>query len=88
MAAQEEDPDSLLNFYRALLRFRKEHPVALWGDYVELLPEDKHLYVYERNYAGSKLLVICSFTAEQVRFDAPPGHRAGGEGRWSWATTI
>ena len=72
-AAQEEDPDSLLNFYRRLLRFRKEHPVAIWGDYVELLPEDKHLYVYERNHAGCKLLVICSFTEEQIRFQAPTG---------------
>ena len=72
-AAQEEDPNSLLNFYRRLLRFRKEHPVAIWGDYVELLPEDKHLYVYERNYAGCKLLVICSFTEEQIRFQAPTG---------------
>lgn len=72
-AAQETDPDSLLNFYRKLLRFRKEHPVVLWGDYVELLPKDRQLYVYERNLAGKKLLVICSFTAEQVRFQAPAG---------------
>ena len=40
---------------------------------MELLPEDKHLYVYERNYEGSKLLVICSFTDEQIRFRAPDG---------------
>ena len=72
-AAQEDDPNSLLNFYRRLLRFRKEHPVVLWGDYVELLPKDRKLYVYERNLGGKKLLVICSFTAEQVRFDAPAG---------------
>lgn len=73
VAAQEEDPNSLLNFYRRLLRFRKEHPVALRGDYVELMPEDRNLYVYERNLAGSKLLVICSFTDKQVRFQAPAG---------------
>jgi oligo-1,6-glucosidase len=73
VAAQEEDPNSLLNFYRKLLRFRKETPVVLWGDYVELLPEDKNLYVYERNYAGRKLLVICSFTDQQIRFQAPAG---------------
>ena len=73
VAAQEEDPNSLLNFYRKLLRFRKETPVVLWGDYVELLPEDKNLYVYERNHAGRKLLVVCSFTGKQVRFQAPAG---------------
>ena len=71
VAAQEADPDSLLNFYRKLLRFRKEHEVALRGDYVELLPESKELYVYERNLSGKKLLVICSFTADQVRYESP-----------------
>ncbi len=73
VAAQEEDPDSLLNFYRKLIRFRKETPVALWGDYREHRPEDKKLYVYERNHQDQKLLVVCSFTGEQVRFEAPEG---------------
>ena len=73
VAAQEEDPDSLLNFYRKLIRFRKETPVALWGDYREHRPEDKKLYVYERNHQDQKLLVVCSFTDEQVRFEAPEG---------------
>ena len=47
--------------------------MALWGDYVEHMPEDKNLYVYERNYEGKKLLVICSFTDKQLRFEAPAG---------------
>ncbi len=71
--AQEEDPDSLLNFYRKLLKFRKEHPVAIYGSYRELMPKDKNLYVYERSYEGSRLLVICSFTRAQIRFEAPEG---------------
>ena len=87
-ADQEADPDSLLNFYRALLRFRKEHPVALWGDYVELLPEDRKLYVYERNYEGKKLLVVCSFSEDPVRFQAPAGieldEKALVFGNYSW----
>lgn len=70
---QEKDEDSLLNFYRKLLKFRKEHPIAIYGTYRELMPESRKLYVYERSYQGKRLLVICSFTAEQVRFDAPEG---------------
>ena len=73
VAAQEDDPASLLNFYRRLLRFRKETPVAIWGDYREHRPEDKNFYVYERDYEGQRLLVICSFTDEQLRFEAPEG---------------
>ena len=75
--AQEEDEDSILNFYRKLLKFRKEHPIVLYGDYRELRPRDKDLYVYERRYQGKRLLVICSFTREQLRFEAPEGYDLG-----------
>ena len=71
VAAQEDDPNSILNFYRRLIRFRRDHPVVLYGSYREYMPKDRKLYVYERVYDGKRLLVICSFTAEQVRFDAP-----------------
>ena len=43
-------------------------------DYHEFMPEDKNLYVYERRYEGKRLLVICSFTREQFRFEAPEGY--------------
>ena len=69
--AQEADPDSLLNFYRKLLKFRKEQPLVLYGTYREYRPKDKHFYTYERSYEGKKLLVICSFSAEALRWDAP-----------------
>jgi len=71
VAAQEQDPNSLLNFYRKLLRFRRENEVALYGEYIEYMPEDKNFYVYERRLNGERLLVICCFSAQQLRFDAP-----------------
>ncbi len=71
VAAQEDDPDSLLNFYRALLQFRKENVAALYGDYREYFPESKDFYVYERRSEEQRLLVICSFSSELKRFDAP-----------------
>ena len=71
--SQTDDPDSLLSFYRAALKFRRENPVVIYGDYKELLPRSRELYVYERNHEGKKLLVICSFTDKPVRFDAPNG---------------
>ena len=72
---KEDDPDSLLNFYRRLVRFRKSTPVALYGSYRELDPNSRKLYTYLREYEGAKLLVVCSFTDDQVRFDAPEGLR-------------
>ena len=74
VAAQENDPDSLLNFYRRLIAFRRSEPLVLYGSYREYQPENKKLYIYERRYEGKRLLVICSFTAGQQRFDAPEGY--------------
>ena len=71
--AEEADENSLLNFYRRLLKFRRDNPIVIYGDYIEHMAESKELYVYERNYRGKKLLVVCSFTSEAVRFDAPEG---------------
>ena len=71
--SQQNDPDSLLNFYRDVLQFRRNNPVVVYGDYVEHLPKSRELFVYERNLAGKKLLVICSYSEKPVRFDAPEG---------------
>ena len=75
--AQEDDPGSLLNFYRRLLAFRKNNAVALYGTYKEYRPKDKNFYVYERRYGGKRLLVICCFASEFTRFDAPEGITLG-----------
>lgn len=71
--SQQDDENSLLNFYRDALQFRRDNPVVVYGDYAEHCPKSKELYVYERNLAGKKLLVICSFSENPVRFDAPEG---------------
>lgn len=73
VAAQEADPDSLLNFYRALLAYRKQEPLVLWGEYREHFPKSRDFYVYERSYQGRKLLVICRFGAAPKAFAAPAG---------------
>ncbi len=71
--AAEKDPDSILNFYRALLKFRKENEIVIYGDYKEHYKNSKKLYVYERNYDGKRLLVINSFAEDGVNFKAPKG---------------
>ncbi len=69
----DKDPDSILNFYRKLLKFRKENPVVIYGDYKEHNKFSNKIFVYERNYEGKKLLVVASFTEKEVKFKAPKG---------------
>lgn len=70
---ESENPDSILNHYKKLIKFKKESPVAIYGDYKEHYKNSSKLYVYERNYKGSRLLVINSFTEDNVAFEAPKG---------------
>ena len=71
VASQEDDPNSLLNFYRDVLQFRRDNPIVIYGEYDEYYENSKQLYVYSRSYEDKRLLVVCSFTSEPVRFDAP-----------------
>ena len=68
-----EDPNSILNHYKALIKFKKENDVAIFGDYKEHYKISDKLYVYERNYLGKRLLVINSFSDSSVAFEAPKG---------------
>jgi oligo-1,6-glucosidase len=72
--AAENDPDSLLNFYRKLIKFKKENEVAIYGKYKEYYAHSSSLYVYERVYKNERLLVICSFKENSVKFKAPAGY--------------
>ncbi len=69
------DENSILNHYKALIKFKKENDVAKWGDYKEHYKNSDKLYVYERNYGDKRLLVINSFTEENVSFEAPKGFK-------------
>ncbi len=73
VADAEKDPNSILNYYRKLLKFRKENEIVIYGDFKEHYHDSDKLYVYERNYEGKKLLVVCSFSDKIERFKAPKG---------------
>ena len=71
VAAQEKDPDSILNFYKKAIRLRKELPVVRFGSYKEHFRLNGKQYVYTREMSGQKLLVICSFSEKPVRMKVP-----------------
>ena len=73
VASQEDDPDSVLNFYRKLIKFRKENDIVIYGSYKEHDHARNDLYAYSRYLDDKKMLVVCSFSDKNVRFDAPEG---------------
>ena len=67
----QNDPDSILHFYKKAIALRKSLPVVRDGSYQEYYRGSDKLYVYARETKEQKLLVICSFTDKPVRFQAP-----------------
>ena len=64
VARQREDSGSILNFYRALIRLRRQMPVFVEGYYQLLLPADPHIYAYSRTLNDNQALIICNFSPE------------------------
>jgi len=73
VAQQENDPDSILNFYRKAIALRKSLPVVRDGSYREHFRLSRKLYVYSRETAEERLLVICSFSDQCEKLKAPAG---------------
>ncbi|MDD6220297.1 MAG: alpha-glucosidase [Clostridia bacterium] len=69
--AAEKDENSLLNYYRKLLKMRKENPIVIYGDFKLYYKRSKKFFVYERNYEGQKMLVINSFSDKNEPFVVP-----------------
>ena len=68
---QVERPDSIFHYYQKLIKLRKTHEIIVYGSYQLLLPDDPNLYVYTRELAEEKLLVICNFTDTRQSFTLP-----------------
>ena len=58
----QADPDSILNFYRALLALRQRTPALCEGTLRLLLPEHPQLLVYERACEDAHVVVCCNFS--------------------------
>ncbi len=71
--SQLDDENSILSYYKQLIKLRKENEIIIYGDYKEHNKHSNKLWVYERNYEGKRLLVIASYTDKSVRFTAPAG---------------
>ena len=73
VAAQETDEDSVLNFYREVIKLRKELSCVRHGNYKEYGKNSSTLYTYSREDEKEKILVVCSYTDHLVDWKVPSG---------------
>lgn len=63
---EESDPDSVLNYYRALIALRNSTPALLYGDWRELLPESCQVVAYTRGLDGEEYAVLCNLSRKSA----------------------
>lgn len=61
------EPDSVFQYYKELVKLRKELPVIQKGSVTPLLREDKEILAYKREYQGKEFYVFCNFFDGEVK---------------------
>jgi oligo-1,6-glucosidase len=65
------DPRSVYHYYRALIRFRKEHPALVYGDYRVFLEDDPAIHLFIRETRDEALLVVMNHCSEARVVELP-----------------
>ena len=63
-----EDENSILNYYRELIRLRKEYDIIAAGNYIPLEASKNHaIFAYRREYRSQNLIVICNLSSSPAK---------------------
>ena len=72
---QSGDENSVLNFYKRLIRIRKDNEALKYGE-IEIHKTDKNIFAYKRKNGGETLYIECNLSPEQQN---RPSNRPGGK---------
>ena len=64
-----QNPDSILNFYKKMIQFRKNNLLLVYGDYKDIAPLDEKIYAYTRTLGDDKMLIVNNFSDSNINFE-------------------
>lgn len=67
--SQLRNKDSILNFYKKMIRIRKENEALIYGEYKLILEEDENIYSYIRDFGDEKFIIITNLTDKKVDYN-------------------
>ena len=63
---EEQEPDSILHYYKKLIRLRKENDAVSKGTVTFFLQDNPDVFAYRRTWKDEELIVLNNFRAEPV----------------------
>ena len=70
VTTEEKDPNSNLNFFRKMVKTRKENLALIYGKYALVDADNQQLYAYTKELEGKKLLVVLNFSNKTAKLNA------------------
>jgi glycosidase len=73
VADEQRDPRSMLNFYKELLRVRKQSPALIHGEYTALHESSNDYFAFLRTSPGQTCLVVLNLCDQphKIKFELP-----------------
>jgi oligo-1,6-glucosidase len=78
-ATEDQDPNSILNYFRKATTLRTAHKVLVYGQYHLLDAANPHVYAYTRTMGPEKALVVLNFTSNKRNWPVPAGLEVSGQ---------
>ncbi len=76
-AAETKDAGSVYSYFSRMVKLREKTPALVYGDFVDLDPENAHVFAYARTLGAEKYLVLLNFSGDDVRYSLPQGMKTG-----------
>jgi oligo-1,6-glucosidase len=71
------DQNSIYHYFKQMIELRKKNPAFVYGDYLDLDPENPFLFVYTRTLAADRFLVTLNFSTNSLAYSLPNGLKTG-----------
>ncbi len=84
---EEKDPNSILNWYKRLLKLRHSDPALLEGTWIPLNEGDQNVLVYLRRYKSEAVVVALNLSGQEQTVRLDLGGQAGIEDLLSTSST-
>ena len=65
---EERDENSVLNFYKKLIKLKKSNEALIYGVYDLILKEDENIFAYTRTLNNHKFLIMANLTGENAKY--------------------
>ena len=77
VSQQDQQPDSILNYFRSLIQLRKQNLSLTYGRYIPMESNDDRLFWFERHHENERWIILLNFsdTPCTLELTVPPHAR-------------